>query len=339
MYSLNCPSCGAPLPPNAARSIVVCGYCGASVSLAQKAVRAESFLRSLHALDADAAKGGARMLGGAPYRILGKIAEGDTSDVFLGERAQRLSERVVVKVVRDDHDADLLQNEIDVLTLLSNSQERGSHHFRRLIPEPIFSGLVELRGRTHPVAVYRYRAGFERTLSDVARVYRSGLDPRHGVWIWRRTLELLGWLHSEGIVHGAPLADHLLLDAAQHGVMLLGFSCAALLESGIPLRGVHSASRPFYPRETLQGRPLDRQTDLTVVARSIRHPLHDATKRDVGKSPDPIAALLDCYADEPASHWPTHDALELSDLVGEAALRVYGRPHFLPLPISAIASP
>lgn len=61
-------------------------------------------------------------------------------------------------------------------------------------------------------------------LEDVRRAYPNGVDPRASVWIWKRLLELLGWVHRAGYTHGAVIPHHLILHAKDHGVVLAGWS-------------------------------------------------------------------------------------------------------------------
>ena len=338
LVALTCPNCGGPLPSNARRAVVVCGYCGASVSLAQKLVRAARFREALRAQGAAARDQHCLALGGHAYRVLGRVAQGDTSDVFIAERAQRVSERVLIKLVRDASDGDLLQREVELVTRLGGLEVRGARHFRRLIPEPTFAGMTELGGRAHPVAVYRYRAGFTHTLTDILRAHPEGLDPSHAVWIWRRVLEVLSWLHSEGVVHGAPLPEHIIVHAAEHAVMLVGFSCGVTGGGRVPLVGVGPASRRFYPDDVLRGRPLDPGVDLVVAARAVRCLLGAGADVLPDTVPRSLARLVATYAEQPVDRWPTTDAFELRQLAGQAARKAFGPPQFIPLPLPAVAA-
>src|SRR5262249_19147549 len=109
---LTCPRCGALLPPRAARVAVVGGHGGASVTHGTRMVRAADYRRALADLSKSDDSGLPRVtIGGLPYRVFGRVARGESSDVFLAERAHPVTERVLVKVLRAASDADLMDRE------------------------------------------------------------------------------------------------------------------------------------------------------------------------------------------------------------------------------------
>ena len=133
-------------------------------------------------------------------------------------------------MLRAPGDGDLLAREHEVLTALEASRAQGAPHFTRLLPQRVALGTARLgmRGELgeRRVAVHRWRSGFVHTFDDVAREHPTGITAGHAVWIWKRMLELLGWIHASGWVHGAVLPPHLLVHARDHGVTLVGFSRA-----------------------------------------------------------------------------------------------------------------
>src|SRR5271165_2149752 len=107
MRTLSCPRCGAPLPPRAYRVVVTCTYCGASVTEDGEVVHAAAYRRALAELSRDDGGRPRIEVGGFPYRVLGRVAQGESSDVFLAVRAHPTPERVLVKVLRNEADLDL----------------------------------------------------------------------------------------------------------------------------------------------------------------------------------------------------------------------------------------
>src|SRR5688572_28839555 len=130
--SLDCPKCGGPLPPNARRRVVVCSYCGSSVSYEVEVVHASMFRDALHALDREPFPFPHHeriLINGLPYAVIGRLASGESCDVFLAQRARRVTERVVLKVLRATSDAGFLAREWDVLNQIQECQVRGAPHF------------------------------------------------------------------------------------------------------------------------------------------------------------------------------------------------------------------
>ena len=249
---------------------------------------------------------GSVAIGQFRYKIFGRLAQGDSCDVFLGERDAALSERVVLKVLRAGGDEDLLRREHETLQALPRSAAQGTPYFAQRIPAVVALGRAVSPG--DPLAlVLRHQSGFIETLEDVAAAFPQGLDARHGVWIWRRVLEVLAWVHGSAYVHGAILPRHLLVNSRDHGVLLLGWSCAGRL-----------------------GSPPSARLDLRMAARCVAYALSGAGDRMPDGLPRPLAELLGPYLDD-SSAVATENAFKLHELVGQAAREAYGPPRFLPL--------
>jgi hypothetical protein len=262
--------------------------------------------------------------------MLGLLARGEISDVFLATRARRLTERVLIKVLRVSEDADLFAREWDVLGALQAGTAQGADHFSLRLPTPVARGDARFDdGRSASAIVVRSVAGFQHTLDDVRRAYPAGVDSRHAVWIWRRILELLGWVHRNGWVHGALLPQHVVLHARDHGAMLVGWSCAVRQGDRVP--AVSTAHEQFYPPEVLDRAPATTVTDLTMSARSIAYALGAQDRGDLPKEvPAAIRELVEACA---SGEIITEDAWRLKDLVADTAERAFGPPAFIPFEI------
>jgi len=243
-----CPNCGAPLQAEWATRVIDCDHCHARVTVEDDVVMAKGFQSALAQLELPVeTREVARVhLADVPYRVLGRLAQGESSDVLLAERAHRITERVLLKVLRAPGDRDLLDAEWRALTELRRSEARGAAHFLDLLPQPIARGdVVRSDGSRSSGAALHFPSGFVHTVEDVRAAQGDALDPRHGVWIWRRLLELLGFLHESRMVHGAVLPRHVLIHARDHGARLVGYSCAD--QPGARLRAVVRAEASHYP--------------------------------------------------------------------------------------------
>ena len=322
---LECPRCGAPLPRRAALVRVTCEYCKSEVVFDRLSVKADEYRRLLESY---VSSGRADVtLAGFRLRLLGRLAVGHSSDVFLATRTTRLTERLLLKVLRSAEDEALLQNEQAVLAKLEASSERGTAYFTSLVPQRAFSGLLEGPGFARRfAAAFRQAPGFAHTLEQLLQQYPGGADPRHAIWIWRRALELLDWLHRSGVVHGALLPAHIVLDAREHSIGLVGFSCAG--SAGTPLAAMDSRQATFYPAADPQ--TLSAAGDLAMLARSIVHALGGEPTRVPSHVPAPLAALLA----EQAAGSAALGALDLSRKVSAVARECFGAPQFVKLDLA-----
>ena len=278
-------------------------------------------------------------LGGARHVLLGRIGRGDSADVFLARRDHRITEYGLAKVLRAHGDQDLLDHEWDVLSALQQSRAQGSAHFTRLMPQPIARGAGRFGLRGHEgerfVALYRYQSGFAHSFIDVKDSYRKGIPAASSVWLWKRILEVLSFVHETGWIHGGILPQHLLVHARDHGVRLCGWSGAVPL--GEPVAAQVAAAGDHYPKSILQGAAAAVATDITMSARALIWALHGSAedadlRRAPGDTPRPLAALLErCAADDGGG---VTDAWAVRDELNQAAEEVFGSPKFVPFPLA-----
>jgi hypothetical protein len=332
IQALECPHCGAPISPSLSSVLVACAYCGYTLS----GVPGASWGALLAATrdeddDDDDNKNEDRThdlaVLGRRYLLLGRLAQGESTDVYLGSRMGRVTERVVIKVLRALEDADLVLREWRILHALHASEARAAALFRGLLPQPVAKGTVDTGdGIARLALVYRWRSGFQHTARDIARVYPRGIDARAAVWIWRRVLELLSWVHETGHVHGAVLPEHMLVHPRDHGVVLCGWSCATALGAHERLPAWNEAARALYPSDVLAGAPPSPGTDIAMSARCIATLLGgDPRARDLpGKVPSKLAGLVRSEVDPRpgASGWA------LRERVGETAKELFGPPRY-----------
>lgn len=336
--ALLCPHCGATLPPEARTRLVVCVYCKASVTCDEDFVSAAAFKRALSALDApDTLETPALgptlekvWVAGLPYRLIGRLARGESTDVHLATRARRITERVIIKLLRAPGDADLLDREWAVIAALQKSEAQGASRFTQRIPEPVSRGILARAGNETPALIYRYKSGFHHSLTQVSTAYPGGVEAHHGVWIWRRLLELLGWVHRSGFAHGAVLPQHVILHARDHGADLVGFSCAVRLAGDERLPAVSAAQHAYYPPELIEGARPSAASDIAMSARVVIGVLggNPATGALPAAIPDSVATILHAYAALDRSL--TRDAWTLREEVGRAAHRAFGPPRYHP---------
>lgn len=212
-----CEGCGAPLDAPWAELVVVCRWCGTQHLPGQLGSPVPPRVP---------ADGRARLnLGGRTYVLEGRIAHGDSSVVYRGRWVMRLGELVVVKVLEAVDDADLMRREWSTLKALASSTAEGADHFVDRLPAPVAHGLLDT-DRPRTASVFGWRSGFVHTLTEVGDASPAGVSGPVGVWLLKRLLELLDFVHRSGFVHGAVVPDHVLVHPRDHGAMLVGWTMA-----------------------------------------------------------------------------------------------------------------
>jgi len=267
--------------------------------------------------------------GGLRYAILGRIARGEACDVFLARRDGRLTERVLIKILRSSGDADLLDREQRALETLEKSRAQGAPYFARLLPQRVDHGVLRLgmhgaEGERR-ASVFRFRSGFVHTMDDVFSAHPSGVSAETSVWLWKRILETLGWVHQSGLVHGALLPQHLLVHARDHGVAIVGWSCAS--SPGDKLPATNASLRAYYPDDVWRGEPASTRVDLCMSARVLLKALGGSVDRAPSSTPAPLARLLESHARGEAR---VADAWLVRDELDRVAREVFGPPRFVP---------
>ncbi len=153
------------------------------------------------------------------------------------------------------------------------------------------------------------------------------LDGRHLAWIGKRLLTVLGFAHRQGLVHGAVLPCHVLLDPANHGLQLVGWGHSARL--GERLQTISTRHRAWYPSEVLGKQPTSVGTDLFLTARCLVYlaggdPLRDALPASVPAAMQRF--LHGCLL--PRASMRPDDAWDLLDEFDELLHDLYGPPKF-----------
>lgn len=310
LLALSCPQCSAPLPRAARWRTVNCGYCGATITRGTETVERESFRAAWRRANAPQLTDTGRLLQwrGAHYRVLAPLGHGEHSEVLLAERLGALPERVTIKLARDAAGDAMLAREAAVLQALQALSVAGAAYFTRRLPQPLGLGVTQgLGDGARQALVLRHPTGFWGSLQEVQQAHSpQGIDARHAVWLWRRMLEVLAFVHGAGWTHRALMPAHALVHPRDHGVLLIGWSQA---------------------RQDASGGAIGR--DLMASARSVRALLSE------GATPAPLAALLrECSDDAIACERLGAQGIEQA--LSAASREAFGPSrfvHFDPAPV------
>jgi serine/threonine protein kinase len=311
MRVLFCEGCGAPLDAPWHDLVVVCAHCGSDNLPGQPDQVPQRV----------PADGRPRVnVGGRTYVLESRLGQGESSIVYRARWVDRLGELVVLKVLQALDDADALRNEWTVLRELVERDRPGSDHFARRLPPPVAFGRIET-DVPRTAAVYGWRSGFVHTLAEVGRVHPHGVPGEVAVWLLKRLLELLVFVHEAGFVHGAITPEHILVQPRDHGAMLIGWSCATRLDGRARrLRRTVRAWAPLYDGATRATAALDIAMACAVVRGATAWSLPGAMAHNE------VSRLLD-----KGTRRAFTEARPLLRALTEASRETYGPPAHHPL--------
>ena len=309
--ALACPQCGGPLPRQAQWRMVACPQCTAMVTRSARVVERRPFHEAwLRSRVVDRAGHRVIRIASRDYRVLATLAAPDGGELLSAIRVGPLPERVVIRLADDGA---LLEAEADALRRLQGLDLPASAYFSQRLPQLVaFEAADPARG-TRAALVTRRPVGFWGTVAQVQAAHPRGLrDPRHAVWLWRRVLEVLAYLHDAGWTHGDLRPANWLVNPGDHGVLLVGWARAR--------------------------RGGDVARDLRQSAWTIRALLHGDSDGPPPLSlgtPAPLAAVLRQASEDAA--WCAHQgAAGIDRQWSEAARQAFGRPQFIPFnPLNA----
>ena len=309
--ALNCPQCSAPLPRVALWRSVKCGSCGALITKTESVVTRDSFRQALKRARQDSAGLDGVLCGGARYYLMQTLGIGEISQVHLARRIGSLPFLATIKLSSAPTAAARYAREAQVLRELQILDgDAAGAYFSRLLPEVVAQGVVEENSGKHGL-VLRHPNGFWGSLSALNDRFAPGLDPRHAIWIWRRMLEVLNFVHSHGWSHGDVRPEHALVHLQDHGVRLIGWASAK--------KGVGAK---------------DKAADLLRSARVVQVLLCGAGSSGAlpGEVPTGLAQLVTRAAlDEDFCHSQSAEGLDA--LLRAEAKAAFGPPSFVPLNI------
>ncbi len=257
------------------------------------------------------------------YRLHSRLGSGDLCDVY---RASRAGRDYAIKIPRDCHSHPWLL--LEQARLRSLVESPTAWRYRDYLTTPC--GMARI-GQKHG-AVFELRRGY-RTASSIRRCFPGGLDGRHVAWMFNRTLEILGFIHQQGWVHGAVLPPHLLFHPENHGLQLIGWTHSQPI--GQPLRFAPRQYRSWYPPECRRRQAATAAVDIYLAAQSMIWLAGGDPQ--TGFLPDHLPIefqrlLLHCrddaVANRPRNAWKLH--AEFRELLEG----VYGPPRFVHLHLS-----
>ncbi|NBE82510.1 protein kinase family protein [Micromonospora rubida] len=250
------------------------------------------------------------------YR-LGPLAHtGDLADLY------DVGEDRLLKLPRNPTDNDLMAREAHALRTV---EERGDPRYLPYVPRLVdaFRHRDAATGAQRQISVLATAPGLH-SLDEVRRAYPDGLDARDAAWMWRRLLVALGLAHRAGVVHGAVLPRHVLIEPDGHGVVLVDWCFSVVGEGAVP--ALVPGHEDWYPPEVAARRPCGPGTDLAMAAGCMAWLMGDRAPRE-----------LRAFADgcrRPALRTRPDDAWRLLGELDEVLERLYGPRTFRPFTLN-----
>jgi hypothetical protein len=214
---------------------------------------------------------------GRNYRVEDRLAIGSVCNLYRC-RFRKASGEVegILKIARDARANELVANEAQALSVLHEPEASGK--FKPFLPEVEHSFTLESSGSAAPRRANVLRMHPEirspdelYTLAEVRQVYPRGLDPRDVAWMWRRLLSVLGYIHSVGVVHGAVLPMHVLIEPREHKLVLIDWCCANHPRAAARPVGIMGGFQDWYKRHGAARRAPTASLDIAFAARCMVH--------------------------------------------------------------------
>jgi len=238
-------------------------------------------------------------------------------------------ESASLKIVRDPHHNDLAEREVRILQKLSRGKD--AEKFSPYLPNLLDAFVYESSGLSRKGLIFEKLDGWY-SLEEVHQAYPDGIDPKDMAWIWRRLLVVLGFAHSNHVIHGAVLPGNICILPEEHGLMLINWHHAVLDPAIVEerIKFISDEDRKWYPPEILNRKLASFGTDIQMSATCMAWLLGgDPKNKTFPKSvPTPIKAFLKgCILPgnrAPQKAWYLKE--EFDELIG----RLWGERKFHP---------
>jgi len=203
------------------------------------------------------------------YRIGAVRYAGDLADLY-DVGADRL-----LKLPRNPANNDLIQREALALRTIA---DRGDPRYLPYLPRLVdsFTHHDSTTGAHRRINVLATPPGLH-SLAEVHQRHPDGLDARDVAWMWRRLLVALGVAHRAGVVHGAVLPGHVLIEPAEHGVVLVDWCYSATGGTTVP--ALVPTYADWYPPEVPAKRTPGPGTDIAMASRCMTYLMGDRAPR------------------------------------------------------------
>ncbi|MBN1564333.1 MAG: hypothetical protein JXA10_10875 [Anaerolineae bacterium] len=261
--TLACPNCGKPLPKTTQEEqLVKCAACQATILVSgwQTSIIGDEVVVQ------------------TPTRIYilrDLITKDDLCNVYRCTFRQAGQARQgLFRLARHVADNDLVTNEAQTLYFFQQCADYDD--FQPLVPRILES--FAYQDATIPQARQVNIVSMDEqitapdefyTLEEVKRTYGAGIHPKDMAWMWRRLLNVLGFAHDNGVIHGAVLPPYIWIEPKGHRVMLMGWGFSVRVPNGEPekMKALSVPYEEWYPPSVKQ--PAKAALDIGLAVRTM----------------------------------------------------------------------
>jgi len=254
------------------------------------------------------------------YTLLHSLPNADICDVYKCKNEK--GEKLIFKSSRNQSDNDLVLNEIDSIKYI---EKHSDSLYNQFYPKIIDSFKIKDASKLQRqvVVLIDYREKGYISLLEVRDKFKDDLNPRHIVWIFKRMLMGLGYLHNQSMTHGAILPQHILVHPVDHSIKIIDWSY--LVKGQSKIKAISSDYKAFYPIEVLKKRQLGGYTDIYMAAKTMQYLIKGNERVPIGL----INFLKYCTIPGP-SHRPL-DAWLLHEEFDKEMTEIFGKPKYIEL--------
>ena len=250
------------------------------------------------------------------YRAKPHPRVGDIADLYTVDGGKAL-----IKVARHHEDNDLLRAEVSALHTLQGIKTIVSDGLPVLIDNFWVDGTWKREAN-----VLSFFPGFISAQTVRAKMT---VDARTAVWMFKRILALLSWVHHFGLIHGAILPPHVLfypdndgrnmVDPRKHSIRLVDWCYSVDFKQRTRLSSWAPSWQGHYAPELLAKKYIGPASDLYMAAQLIRYLC--------GKLPAELeSVLMKCLDADPAKRY--EKAGEVLEDWKQAAAKEFGNPKW-----------
>lgn len=246
---------------------------------------------------------------GNKYYFYENVFEGEVAYIYKGICNDELC---YLKMAIDEADNDLIDNEYNVLS--------------------------NVRHQSLPFAYYKIKINNENaiimrevkgvTMLDLLEEYKRGIEAEHVMWMLERILSVVGYLHSNCVVHGNIKPENIIINKEVHNVSLVGFSFC--IKDANTLDARYKIVNDYYtaPEVSKDARVLPSSDIYSIGKIAIKLLGGSVITGGIPLSVDPrIRTFIKNMANDDLSKRP-NDAWELWSEVSRIRTEVFGTERF-----------
>lgn len=254
------------------------------------------------------------------YKVKANPNIGDVADLYTSTDG-----KAIIKVARHHDDNDLMRAEAQALRTLASIN----------IKPPANEGIPALLDNFWVEGTWKREANaitfFPGFLTAQQIHAKMDVDARTTVWMFKRLLTVLGWVHHARLIHGAILPPHVMfypdndgkkdaIDGRKHSIRLIDWCYSVNYEQRTRLSSWVPAWQDHYAPELLSKKSIGPASDIYMAAKLIRYLAST-------RLPDKLEKVLTkCLDSDPKKRY--QKATQAFDDWKEAANAEFGKPRW-----------